>query len=497
MIAYSSRDAVNVSFGASGRMLKRVNAGSVVQPSASALLIAGPAHGEASVETEGFVISADGALSGTVTVALAWTGVPNTPSALSVTLTPAAPTASVTSIPSTTGTLTLTATASGLTPAVATYSVDVAAPVVDFNEWSYKIDPELAFESSWGNNPQGDALKPRLQLEFDADSTDTSIQNVSLDDTAGTYDGSASVRGVTLTSTEAQKGSTTPTFATLGRISDPAGGGFTVFKHQLKKTEHPWAVQKKWRNALVLASTAPRNPWGTTLWSVLGYFFDAAQLATSSSEAWQWDLIASMHQGESSRIRGGGLNFELIGGNGDPTQAALMYTITAYANPNWLSGDYSNASTYITEPRRAVFLRPTVDAWHYLIIQSRLGCGYSDPTHGAIYGSLGPYSGGTGDGSEYFVRIWHAIDDGAPVASITPYTGYWGGPHNPAHTFAAENELIDGTLTNVHDQAWADLGIYGMLGTADAECVHIHRGCKVWVHQDGMDPIKVLNAFRT
>lgn len=504
MIAYSSRDAVDVSFGAGGRMLKRVNAGAIVQPSANALLIAGPATGDESVESEPFIVSVDGALSGSVTVSLAWTGVANTPSALSVVLSPAAPTASVTTIPSATGTLTLTATAAGFASDSATYVVSVAAPTVDLNAWSYKIDPELPFESSWGNNPDGNPVKPRLLVEFESDPVLTTIFTVALDDTTSKYDGSAAQFGITLTPTEVQKGNVTPTFPMVARIADPAGGGFTVFKHRCSKDEHPYispvtGAPEKWRNALTLThAVTPYHPWGTVLWHVLAFYFDADMLSKSTADANQWDLMASLNTGASALNKVTGFNLQLIAGNGDPNAAWLKYQIESYANPNWLAGDYALNNAYTIKERVGPFVQPRVDEWIYIILQTRLGCGYvksaAEPL--PVYGSVGPFAGGTGTGTEYFVRMWHAFGSGSPIASIVPFYGYWGSPHDPLHSASEENALVNGVLTNTRDQKWGDVGLYGRLGRADTENTRIHRGCKVWEHQDGMDPIKVLTAFR-
>ena len=505
-IVLTTADAVDVPAGAGGRMLKRVNSGSGGGiPAAGQLLIAGPATGEANLVSEPFVISTNGALAGSITVSLSFTGVSNTPSATSVVLSPSSPTATVDVTPAAIGALTVTATAPGLTSASVTYELTSIAPDPDLDQWAYKSDPELAWGSTHGTNYLGQTLRPVCQLEFDSSplSADTTIRNYVLTNAIGTYDGSAGAPsyGATMTTTQIQKGAVTPTFPVVQRVADPAGGGFTCFKMTLDGTEH-YGGPSKWRAQIVPSGAAEQHPWGTVLWSVMAAYMTEDMVLQNTAGA-PWMLFNSLNQGASSLIRGGGFHLGVDGGNGDASAAALTYEIEHYENPNWLAGDYTNATAYIKKKRSARFMTPTIGTWVYFITQHCVGCGYSDPTHGAIYGTVGSFSGGSDDGNAYFLRMWYAVDDGYPITAFPEYRGHWAGPHNPAHTAAAENSVVEGVLTNTVDLSYT-ISLYGLtdgqpstMPTADPNQRTIyHRGVKVWKHQHGMDQIKVLAAFR-
>lgn len=474
-------------------------------PSEGVLLISGPSEVEVSAESDPIVISFYGRIVGTLAVTLTFGGADVVPSDTAFDLTAGSPTATITVTPSELGAATVTATVAGLAEATFSYEVVSPLPVPDMDLWKYKVDPEVAWGGTHGTNYLAEEVLYKINVEFDAAGSDTPTNptlanptGYKLKSAIGTYNGAAGSPsfGTTMTATELQHGQATPTFPLVARIADPGGGGFTMFKHRHKRSEHYWSSGNKWRTQFSPLGVAASIPWGTELWCAYAFRATADQILSSPGA---WNMIFQLHQGSSSRIKGGPLEFWLDGGNGVAGNARLWYWIAHYRNPNWLAGDYNSSSAYIAKVQNSTITVPVQDEIYYLIMNYREGCGYTDPAHGAIYGTVGSYSGGTDPGNDYFVRVWYAAGSGPAIQAAPEWRGHWGSPHNPTHAAADDNVLVDGVLTNQITAA-AHPGIYqttDMLPAAySSERTLVHRGARVWEHQPGMTQQTVLTAFR-
>lgn len=473
-------------------------------PSEGVLLVSGPSVVDVSVESDPFVISFYGTIRGTLAVTLAFTGVSVTPSDTSVELTAGSPSASVTVTPAATGSATVTASCSGLADASYTYTVQSPLPVPDMDIWAYKLDPESAWGSAHGVNDDGDTIAPKINLELTGADTvsptnpglATGPVGYKLNSAIGTYDGSAGSPSflVEMTASELRVGRVTPTFAIVKRIADPGGGGFTVFKHTHDRDEH-WWDGAKWRTQFMQNGNGAKIPWGTQLWFAFGFRATEDQVLGK----YQWNNIMTFHQGSSSLISGGGMGFWLTGGNGIAANARLSHDIVHYQNPNWPNGTLKQ-NAFIKTVQNAKILTPVVGDMIYLVGTFREGCGYADPEHGNIYGTLGAFNGGSAaNGNIYFVKVWYALNAGLPVPAVPDWHGHWGSPHNPTHANADNNVLVDGVLTN-RVNCVAGPGMYHVTDLTPASVgtqrTMIHRGVRVWKHQDGMTQNTVLTAFR-
>lgn len=493
---------------------------------ATAILLSGPSGGEENVQAS-FTVSANGAIPAEgILVALAWSGVSVTGATATVTLTRAAPSAAAVVTPTSDGTLTLNATSSGYTSAELVYTVATPTPSVDFSEWSAWSNPSEPFATALtvATNPGNPITSDRgmvIQLEFDGVGSSPSydsIQNVDAFNTTGKYNGSGTpttgVKGVALSATALTKKDKNGVARTVvERIADPNGGGFWCFQHEHHKDL--WHDPKRrWRSACFVLG-GQKHPWGQRLWLITGLYFTAEMLRDSTASP-AWDMFFSMHPPDGTLIGGGGFSLNLIGGNGNEAAAKFKALRTSYDNPDWRTVPSSRTSfkqAYIKTS--SVSWGPiAVNSWHWFIIDAKQGCGLAHPTEGAVYGysvdqryypeGVFPVGVPRTNGSEYFVRLYHAVGmSGRPVKKFN-FSGFWQGPPVPTHSTAVGDSnymMFEGHRTSKHDGQISNMGIYqktNLLPTNAGTTYRrrIHTGHKIWTHKTGMTADSVLDEYR-
>lgn len=495
MIAYSSRDAVDASFGADGRMLKRVNAGTVAQPSAGALYLSGPESTNNGETSLAFTVSADGQINGSIVVTLAVSnalGLPaGTLSAATVTLTPAATYQTFTFAPANEGGCTITATASGMTAASIDCDVlPAASPAVAVPSWKFWLDPAQAWESAAPTNYDGEQNQIRIQTEFQGAAGPGTITNCDTWKAAGTYE-DTSAGGVQLTSTEMRRGmvSGPPRYVMMRRVTDPADAGRTVFESRLDQAETGWVSGTSFRAELNPNGAASRVPWDTDVWLVVGAYFNASWLQGRPQSGY-YNIFSQAHD------FGGGLGgnppiaLQVQGGDGDAANATVTYIIRRYAGTGWPDAPQKGS---VTRQQGVLVAAPAAETHHYFVIHYRAGCGYADPTLGDIYGA-------TADSSAYFVDIYHAEDTGPPVMRAR-YSGFWGSPFDPTTT-TGQTSAADVTGGRNNRGPYWKLGQYIKTNfqpsAAGTDRTLMSRGMKQWITADnhGIDVWSVLEDFR-
>lgn len=494
MIAYGSRDAIDASFGAEGRMLKRVNSGTIAQPSAGALYLAGPEsvnNGDTSLQ---FTVSADGQINGSITVALAAANAlgvaAGSLSAATVTLSPSATYQTFTFTPANEGPVTITATASGMSSAaIACDVLPAASPAVAVPNWKFWLDPDQAWESAAPTNHKGEQNQIRIQTEFQGAAGPGTILSTDTWKAAGTYE-DTSAGGVQLTSTEMRRGmvSGPPRYVMMRRVTDPADAGRTVFEARLDQAETAWVSGTSFRAELNPNGAASRVPWSTDVWLVLGAYFPTAYLL-STPQSGYYNIITQAHD------FGGGLGgnppiaLQLQGGAGDAANASVVYIIRRYAGSGWPAAPVKG-STIVQQGQ--LVAGPAAETHHYFVVHYRAGCGYADPTLGDIYGS-------TADPSAYFIEIYHAEDTGPPVKRAR-YSGFWGSPFDPTTTGATNAADVTAGINN-RAPYWKLMQYVKtnfLPAAAGTDRTLMSRGMKQWITADnpGIDVWSVLEDFR-
>ena len=490
MIGMSARDRVLVRSG-DPAIYKRSNFGSPVGESpALALSLSGPSGGDEDVASGEFVVSASGSLGPEDrTVTISKSGVAGTLSVSSLVISDSSPSGTFTFTPSTDGEATLTVSSPGLTSASAVYTAITPTPEPDMDIWLAWADPSWEFGTASPLNGHGQQTTPGFVLEFDGSTARNDPSNQSLL-SLGVKEMWAGPT-VTITATEVQTGAVTPTFALIKRQQV---SGKWRFKITMDKDEHWWSGSEKWRTKLHMTDKNDTSPVGAEVWLATSLKFTATELKASPGG---YDVVIETHGGDGGLIKGGAIGVRMMGGNGNADAAYLEMKITRYDNPYWpgSNGRALNDGRYIVEPYWGVLvpgpLQTGID--HYLIFNYRILCGYSDPTHGAIYGSL--------DTSQGFIRAWHAAGDSAPPVQVLDYTGPSGTPQDPAVVKAADIE--NGTFK--YDEQ-PKVGIYSRTdmqpASAGTQRTRDFRGWKLWRQQYGpagqrlIDQHDVLTAFK-
>lgn len=497
-VTYSMKDAVAV--GSDG-WVQRVAQGDsepvAPEPAPTKLVLTGPTTGEPSVAGD-FLVGTDNARTVAVTVSISVTN--GTPSAATVLLPVGSDLESFTVTPAAEGTMVVTVTATGLTQAQVTSTIDTPEPEPDFDAWVSRLDPSQTWGSAEsGTNEDGESNAPELQIELDGSAQGpTSPSSIKL--TSGTYSGNSPTYCTRTATTVHRNGENI-----LAIEANYDGSGKTMFVHTLHKTEHHWKQSTKWRAEIWPAGAPSRSSWGTTLWGVFGIYFNETMLKYADEGTFHLTQLKI----NSKYMTGPTVAMFLKPGNGNAAEAKITYAIKRYGGTGWPNNPKEGDEKTVENGEMVKAGKLIYPAVHYFVFKVRLGCGYADPNEGAIYGNLDSsfpgytqsYAESLGvnatDGKEYGCTLWHAAGDSGAISKIKEYKGFIGTPWEKTNNNV---KVKDGNGRCAVDGHWR-LGLYGQHKFNPSSLpqvrTHAHLGEYVFRDQPGvLNETNLLAWFR-
>lgn len=408
-----------VLLGGSGIVGWRTNPalGSSYAP-ASLLLAAGPTTGEVGVASAAFVVSADGALAGSVTITPSASGGTGTFSPTSQSIT-TGQTAQFTFTPNATGAYTISfSNTGGLTnPVPLPYEAVSSAPPIDIeNNWLVDVSPLRAWLASQGTIPancllptdkHGLANKVRAWLEKCGDTGQT-IVNV---DSAATTSTTIDHNGGTW----------------LSLVADPTDAGRTVYKMRVNKTLANWTVaSKKWRSQIGSYGNNMYEPWDGEQWCVAGIYLPAIWHQLAASGGSEWCVLMEWHDAGGGLTGNPPLAVEWRSGAGVPANSKMSVAVRRYSG-SWPVDPVRGANTVVAQTE----MQGMTDDWVYLIWRIRTGCGYVDyPDYvdASNWGAPVEQYGPVGTAGTAFAKLYAAFGESAVPQQILDYQGFWGSP---------------------------------------------------------------------
>lgn len=400
---------------------------------ATTLLAAGPTQGELNAESDPWTIVADGTLSAPVTVTPSVSGGSATFSPTSDSL-ESGGSVTFTITPSTVGDLTVTFAAPGLTSAIVGYEAITPDPgEIDLSDkWLLDANPANAFEASQGTVPAGvvahSSLTPPLVNKVGADnkirfSLELPNQGIYSRDAWKTYS------DVTATAVEINE--EVAGFEFLRRVADPADGAKWAYEHRGDRNSIGWSSSNpdKWRCEVSSTGTDRYEDWGTEEWMVMAVRFPSYWRSATPGP---FHIVAQFHDSTGGLTGGAMIDLSLVPGGTSPSSTIFEVTVKHYVNPEW-PVDQSNKKKVNFD--YAIVANPSANAWHWFVFNYRSGNGFADYPNYVNAGNWGApdYIYGPSNSSDCFVRVYHAVDNAAPV-QVLNRVGHWGSPHETSST---------------------------------------------------------------
>jgi hypothetical protein len=505
MLGLNTRDITIIRRVDGERLLQRKNSSVEVvnpdpEPAARALLLAGPASVEVNVASQEIVVSLDGAPAGTIVVDLTLSGVSGALSDSQVELTPTTLTGSVTLTATSVGDAVITAsTVSQDNVTSAAHNIEVlpaSTNPVALPNYSAWLNPKAAWATSAPSAPAGGggaSQKVIIQSEWYGAPDKT---RYSLDSTKTTYTGTGpNDRYINATVFRRGLVSGPPRYTCIERgATDPVVGTRQMFKFRMERDECGWANKTNWRTEVLLDGAPFHGPWNRETWVAFAFKFSTTQLQCASQ---YWFIITQYHDHGGGMTGNPPIDVSLVGGDGNASAAKLTLAVKRYTGKNWPSSNLSADKGSTQVAKKTLVTAPAVDVWHYVVINYRTGCGFSDPNKGNIYGPVGQYAD-IAENKKPFVRVFYAAGETDPPVEKLHYMGYWGGPFETDHSNV--NQIAAGI--NQRPGYWKH-GLYlrptfpsGLPGGLERGFDTL--GLKMW-HADlntGIDAPSVLAAFR-
>lgn len=376
---------------------------------ATALLVSGPFTGEVLVASAPYIVSANGTLTGSVTITPSATGGAGTWAPTSQTITNGQQ-ASFVFTPNAVAVYTIGFSNNGGldNPASRTYdSVSPAPPPVDIeNNWLVDISPTRPWNANQGNIPAGCLLptnkagndnKNRMQYEKCGDSGPSSVDPETEATTASTINANGGTW--------------------MARVADPVNGARTCYKLTVNRTVANWTtIDERFRSEMMATGTDRFEPWDGEQWTIGAIYLPDYWHDVSTGGA-DYAIMMQWHDASGGLTGNPPVTVSWKAGNGNPANSRFGYLVRVYDNPNWPTNQANKLNKTVANGE----FQGLTEDWVYLIWKYRTGNGYVDPVHGQIYGPVGA-------NRKAYVRLYVALGEAAVPQLLMDCQKFWGGP---------------------------------------------------------------------